>query len=305
MNQPGSESVSAAPLYPLTLPGIKKEDLSKPLRKDVSGLILKNLTLLCALLAALVLLILAGFIIARGVPYLNWDMFSWKSTTENLSMLPAILNTLLICAGSLLISVPCGVGAAIYLQEYARPGSKFTALASLMAETLSGIPSIVFGLFGMLFFAGTLHLQLSVLSGMLTMAMMVLPLVVRTSQEALAQIPDSMRQASYALGVGRVHTIFKILLPQAAAGIFSGILLSAGRIIGESAALIYTAGTIAKVALNLSDPGATLSVHLFKLLNEGLFIDQAGAVALVLLVVVCLLNLAQILLCRKMTKGLK
>ncbi len=304
MNQPVS-----TPLPSSSLSQTKKEkaktDLSKAMPRRFSSLLLRNLALLCALMAAGILLVLCGFILIRGLPALNGDLFAWKSTTENLSMLPAIFNTLSICFGSLLISVPCGVGAAIYLQEYARPGSKFTALASLMAETLAGIPSIIFGLFGMLFFVGSLHLQLSILSGMLTMAMMVLPFIVRTAQEALVQIPSSMRQASYALGAGRLHTIVHVLLPQAAGGICSGILLAAGRIVGESAALIYTAGTIARIAVGLLDPGATLSVHLFKLLNEGLYIREAGAVALVLLIVVCVLNLLQMLLSRTMTKGWK
>ncbi len=272
-------------------------------KTDHIGLALR---ILCSLAAFCSIFILAGlilYILVNGIPWLKADLFSWTYTTENVSMMPAILNTILMIAATLVIALPVGIGAAIYLEEYARPGSKFVDLVSITAQTLAGIPSIVFGLFGMLLFGYALHLGLSLLSGILTLAILVLPLILRTAQEALHAVPTSMREASFALGAGRVQTIFKVVLPQAASGIFSGILLASGRILGESAALIYTSGTLAKASFNLLDPGATLSVHLYKLLNEGLYIHQANAVAVVLLVFCILTNLAQKLIQRKMTKG--
>lgn len=278
-------------------------DLRPAKKKDWSAVILKGMTYLAAFCAFGIMAGMVIYILVRGIPYLSASMFAWSYTTDNLSMMPAVINTLLAVLLTLLVSLPVGVGAAIYLQEYAKPNSLFVRLVTITAETLSGIPSIVFGLFGMLFFVYALHMGLSLLAGVLTLSILVLPLIMRTSQEALAAVPDSMREASYALSAGKLQTIFKILLVQAAPGIFSGILLAIGRILGESAALIYTSGTIAKAAFSLMDPGATLSVHMYKLLNEGLYMDQAGAVAVVLLGLVLLINLLQSILCKKIMKG--
>ncbi len=273
-------------------------------KTDRIGLALRTLCSLAAFCCAAILVGLILYIVINGLPWLTADLFSWTYTTQNVSMMPAIINTVLMIIATLAIALPVGIGAAIYLEEYAKPGSKFVELVSITAQTLAGIPSIVFGLFGMLFFGYALHMGLSMLSGILTLAILVLPLILRTSQEALHAVPTSMREASFALGAGRVQTIFKVVLPQAATGIFSGVLLASGRILGESAALIYTSGTLAKAAFNLFDPGATLSVHLYKLLNEGLYTHQANATAVVLLAFCIAMNLAQKMLERKMTKGL-
>lgn len=273
-------------------------------KTDRIGLALRTLCSLAAFCCAAILVGLILYIVINGLPWLTADLFSWTYTTQNVSMMPAIINTVLMIIATLAIALPVGIGAAIYLEEYAKPGSKFVELVSITAQALAGIPSIVFGLFGTLFFGYALHMGLSMLSGILTLAILVLPLILRTSQEALHAVPTSMREASFALGAGRVQTIFKVVLPQAAAGIFSGVLLASGRILGESAALIYTSGTLAKAAFNLFDPGATLSVHLYKLLNEGLYTHQANATAVVLLAFCIAMNLAQKMLERKMTKGL-
>lgn len=271
--------------------------------RDLLSIVLRTLTYLGAGLGFLVLASLVLYILLAGVPYLTASLFAWTYTTDNLSMMPAIVNTLLAILLTLAIALPIGVGTAIYLQEYAPKGSTLVKAVSVTAETLAGIPSIVYGLFGMLFFVYALHMGLSLLAGTLTLAIMVLPVILRTTQEALSEIPDSMREASLALGAGKLRTIFKILLPQAASGILSGILLATGRILGESAALIFTAGTIAKAAFNVMDPGATLSVHMYKLLNEGLYMDQAAAVSVVLLLLAALITLLQSALCHHLMKG--
>ncbi|MFR7638309.1 MAG: phosphate ABC transporter permease PstA [Allobaculum sp.] len=305
-----SSSTLALPAgqFDIPRPSVPAKEQKKPLplsegKADVSGLILRALTWLYAGAGFLIMASMVIYILFTGVPNLSASLFAWTYTTDNVSMMPAIINTVLITVLTLAVSLPIGIGAAVYLEEYAPRESRFVSLVSVAAETLAGIPSIVFGLFGMLLFVTRMHLGLSLLSGVLTLAVLVLPLVLRTAQEALRAVPDSMREASYALGAGKLRTIFKVLLPQAAGGIFSGILLASGRIAGESAALIYTAGTLAKPAFDLMSPGATLSVHMYKLLNEGLYMPQASSVAVVLLVLCIIMNLGQMLICKKMTKG--
>lgn len=199
--------------------------------------------------------------------------------------------------------MPCPWGcAAIYLTEYAKPGNRLVPPIRLTTETLAGIPSIVYGLFGYLVFVKALHLRLSLLSGALTLAIMILPTIMRTTEEALRSIPQSYREASFGLGAGRLRTVFVILLPTALPGILGGVLLSVGRIVGETAALIYTAGTVAKIA-GLTDGGRTLAVHMYALIGEGLYTDAAYATAVVLLAVVILLNALSDLLLGKHKKG--
>ncbi len=279
--------------------GNRKKATVRSAHPDLAAKVLKALTWMFAGCGFLIMATLVIYIIATGLPHLAPSLFAWTYTTENVSMMPAIINTVLTVLLTLAISVPIGVGAALYLEEYAPRDSKFVSMVSIAAETLAGVPSILFGLFGMLLFVGSMHLGLSLLSGVLTLSVLVLPLILRTAQEALRSVDDSLRMGSYALGAGKLRTIFCILLPGAADGLCSGILLATGRILGESAALIYTAGTLAKPAFDLLNPGATLSVHLYKLLNEGLFMQQASAVAFVLLVVCALMNLAQLALARK------
>lgn len=271
-------------------------------RKNTRAALVRAALWACALLTAGVFLLLVAYVLVRGVPHLRLSMFSPTYTTENLSMLPAILNTLTMTGVTLLIAVPLGVGAAIYLTEYAKPGNRLVPPICLTTETLAGIPSIVYGLFGYLVFVKALHLRLSLLSGALTLAIMILPTIMRTTEEALRSIPQSYREASFGLGAGRLRTVFVILLPTALPGILGGVLLSVGRIVGETAALIYTAGTVAKIA-GLTDGGRTLAVHMYALIGEGLYTDAAYATAVVLLAVVILLNALSDLLLGKHKKG--
>ena len=218
-------------------------------------------------------------------------------------MLPSIINTVLMTLLSLLIAAPLGIFSAIYLVEYAKRGNKIVKLIRITAETLSGIPSIVYGLFGMLFFVVTLHWSYSILSGAFTLAIMILPLIIRTTEEALKSVPDAYREGSFGLGAGRLRTVFRIVLPSAVPGILAGIILAIGRIVGETAALIFTAGTAPVVPKSLFDSARTLSVHMYNLSQEGLYVDQAYATAVVLLLVVVAINGLSNFVAKKIAKG--
>ena len=266
-----------------------KQNFKTALRHPAS-LLLKLFVLLSAAVTMGVLLFIIIFIVAKGAPHLSPGLFAWKYTSDNVSMTPAIINTLIMTAVSLMIAVPLGIFAAIYLVEYAKRGSKLVKVIRMTAETLSGIPAIIYGLFGLLFFATYLRWGYSMLSGALTLVIMILPLVIRTTEEALIAVPDTYREASFGLGAGKLRTIFRIILPAAVPGILSGVILSIGRIVGETAALIYTSGTVAQTAVDLTKSGRTLAVHMYSLSREGLHMDEAYATELVLLVLVVLIN---------------
>ena len=257
---------------------------------------------LSAAITVFVLIAVVGYILIKGIPNLNMAMFEWTYTTDNVSMMPAIINTLSVTAIALLIAVPFGIFSAIYLVEYAKRGNKLVNLIRLTTETLSGIPSIVYGLFGYLMFVVALEWSYSIMAGTLTLAIMILPLIMRTTEEALKAVPDSFREGSFGLGAGKLRTVFRIVLPSAVPGILSGVILGIGRIVGETAALIYTAGTVTGVASSLFSSGRTLSVHMYALLSEGLFTNQAYATAVVLLLVVIIINAISGLIARKVTK---
>lgn len=265
------------------------QDKMRSYAKHPGSLLLLLLVILAAAITVVTLLFLVGYILISGVPYLKPSLFSIEYNSENVSMLPAIINTVEMVAIALVLSVPFGVGAAIYLVEYAKKGNKLVEVVRLTAETLTGIPSIIYGLFGMLFFNIALHWRYSMMSGAATLAIMVLPTIMRTTEEALLCVPDSFREGSFGLGAGKLRTIFRIVLPAAIPGILSGIILSIGRIVGETAALIYTAGTVTGVA-GLMDSGRTLAIHMYVLSNEGLHKNEANATAVVLLLVVLLIN---------------
>ena len=250
-----------------------------------------------------VLLFLIGYILIRGIPYLSPSLFEMKYTSENCSMMPAILMTLRMTGLSLLIAIPISVFTAVYLVEYAKRGNKLVDLIRLTAETLSGIPSIVYGLFGMLFFVTQLHWGLSLLAGSMTLAIMILPLIMRSTEEALLAVPDMYREASFGLGAGKLRTTFRIVLPSAMPGILAGIILAVGRVVGETAALMYTAGTSTETVNGLLDSGRTLAVHMYCLSSEGLHTNQAYATAVVLLLIVLLMNTLSALVARKLTKS--
>ncbi len=260
---------------------------------------------LAAVLSAAILLSIVGYILVMGVPHLSLDLFDLSYNSTNLSVMPALINTLIMIVLSLLVAFPLGLGAAIYLVEYTRRDNRFVKVIRLTAETLTGIPSIVYGLFGLLFFVTALQWRMSLLSGALTLAIMVLPVILRTSEEALKAVPDSYREGSFSLGAGRLRTVFRVLLPAAIPGIMAGIILSIGRIFGESAALIYTAGTVAQMPESLFDSTRTLSVHMYVLSNEGLYIDKAYATAVVLLIVVVIINVLSAAVAKRITKGEK
>ncbi|MEG1887117.1 MAG: phosphate ABC transporter permease PstA, partial [Oscillospiraceae bacterium] len=235
-------------------------------------------------------------------PYLKADLFSFTYTTENASLMPALINTIIMTGISLLISVPLGVFSAIYLVEYAARGNKLVVLIRVTAETLSGIPSIVYGLFGMLFFVTTLGWGYSLLAGALTLSIMILPLVMRTTEEALKSVPDIYREGSFGLGAGRLRTVFKIILPSAVPGILAGVILATGRIVGETAALIFTSGTVAQAPKTIMDSGRTLAVHMYSLSREGLYVNQSYATAVVLLVIVVIINGLSAFVAKKLTR---
>lgn len=269
-------------------------------RKPFS-LVLLILVVLAAAFSVLALVFLIVYILVMGIPHLTPELFAWEYNSENVSCMPAIINTIVVTLLTLLIAVPFGIGAAIYLAEYAKRGNKLVKLIRTMAETLSGIPSIVYGLFGMLFFVTTLQWRLSLLAGSFTLAIMVLPTIMRTTEEALLSVPDSYREGSYGLGAGKLRTIIKIILPSAMPGILAGIILAVGRIVGETAALLYTAGSASGLANGLMSSGRTLAIHMYVLANEGLHTDQAWATAVVLLVLVLLINTLSAFIAKKLT----
>ena len=264
-------------------------DKLKSYRKHPGSFVLLLLVLIAAVLTIGVLVFLVGYILIRGIPFLKPSLFAWNYTSDNVSMLPAMINTLFMTVLALVISIPFGVGAAIYLVEYAKKGNKLVEIVRVTAETLAGIPSIIYGLFGMLFFVTALHWGYSMLAGAMTLAIMVLPTIMRTAEEALLCVPDSFREGSFGLGAGKLRTIFKIVLPSAIPGILSGIILAIGRIVGETAALIYTSGTVAGIA-GFLDSGRTLAIHMYSLSREGMHTNEAYATAVVLLVIVLLIN---------------
>ena len=275
------------------------------LRRPLS-LLLFLLVGLASLLTAATLLFIIGYILVRGAPHITPSLFELTYNSVNVSLFPAVVTTVMMTLLSLLIAAPLGIFTAIYLVEYARRGNRLVGLVRITSETLSGIPSIVYGLFGMLFFVTALHWGFSLLSGACTLAIMILPLIMRTTEEALKSVPDSFREASFGLGAGRLRTVFKVVLPSAVPGILAGVILAIGRIVGETAALIYTAGTVAQIpggkdALFLS--GRTLAIHMYVLSSEGLHTNEAYATAVVLLVTVLLINTLSAVVARRLTKG--
>lgn len=267
-----------------------RQKLKEYKRSPLSGLLFL-LVCISAFIAVAVLIFLIIYILYHGIPNLTLPgLFAWEYNSENVSMTPAIINTVIMTALSLAMAVPLGVFSAIYLVEYAKRGNRLVKLVRITAETLSGIPSIVYGLFGYVLFVITLHWGYTLLSGAITLAIMILPLIMRTTEEALIAVPDSFREGSFGLGAGRLRTVFRIVLPSAVPGILAGVILAIGRIVGESAALIFTAGTNPVVPDSLFASTRTLSVHMYALMSEGLYTEQAFATAVVLLVVVIFIN---------------
>lgn len=272
-------------------------------KSKIQSIALRIAVYASGLLTVGVLLCLVVYILIKGVPHLSLDLFSLKYTSENVSLFPALINTVTMTFFSLLIAVPLGIFSAIYLVEYAKRGNKLVSVVRITAETLSGIPSIVYGLFGFLLFVTTLGFGYSLLAGALTLSIMILPVIMRTTEEALISVPDSYREGSLGLGAGKLRTIFKIILPSAIPGILAGVILSVGRIVGETAALIYTAGSVAQIPDNLMGSGRTLSVHLYALWTEGLNTEQSYATAVVLLIMVIGLNTLSAFVAKRLGRG--
>lgn len=269
-------------------------------RRDPVSLLLLLAVGFAAFFTMLALLFIIAYILVKGIPHLRPELFASKYTSENVSLLPALINTLSMTFLSLLFAVPAGTGAAIYLTEYAERGNRLVDIIGITTETLSGIPSIVYALFGSLFFVNYLNFGLSLLSGALTLSIMILPLIMRTTEEALKSVPDSYREGSFGLGAGKLRTIFSVVLPSAVPGILAGVILGVGRIVGESAALIFTAGTVAETATSVFASARTLSVHMYAISGEGLYINQTYATAVVLLIVVILINALSGFLAKKL-----
>lgn len=276
---------------------------AKSYLKTPGSLLVMLLVMFSAIITFTVLIFLIVYILVHGVPYLKPSLFSLHYNSENASLMPALINTVIMTFFSLLIAVPLGIFSAIFLVEYAKRGNRFVHVIRLTTETLQGIPSIVYGLFGMLFFVTTCHWGFSILAGVFTLAIMILPLIMRSTEEALKAVPDSYREGSFGLGAGKLRTVFRIVLPSAIPGILAGVILAIGRIVGETAALIYTAGTVAKVPGSLLGSGRTLAVHMYNLASEGLYMDQAYATAVILLVLVVLINTLSGVVAKKLTKS--
>ena len=285
------EAVSAAK------PAVRAQAKTEKVHGAASAAVLKGLVYGAAMLTFAVLLFLIGYILVTGIPHLKPSLFRWNYTSENVSMMPAILTTVETTALALLLAVPLG----LFTAEYAKRGNKLVNVIRITTETLSGIPSIVYGLFGMLFFVTRLHWGYSLLAGAMTLAIMILPLIMRTAEEALMAVPDSYREGSFGLGAGRLRTVFRIVLPAAGPGILSGVILGIGRIVGETAALIFTAGTMAQIP-GLFQSGRTLAIHMYVLSGEALHMNEANATAVVLLLVVLLMNMLSALAAKKLTK---
>lgn len=268
-------------------------------KKKLSEFIMNFITWASAAITISILIFIIGFIVIKGVPYIKPSLFSFTYNSENVSLIPALITTIIMTFLSLIIAIPLGVFSAIYLIEYSKPGNKIISIIQITTETLSGIPSIIYGLFGLLFFVTYLEWGFSILSGSFTLAIMVLPLIIRSSEEAIKSVPDSFREGSYGLGAGKLRTVFKIVLPSAMPGILAGIILSVGRIVGETAALIYTSGTVAQVPTSIFQSARTLSVHMYALSSEGFHINEGYATAVLLLIIVVLINFTSSKLAKK------
>lgn len=249
-----------------------------------------------------VLVFIVLFVVLKGAMSFRPEMLSFKYTTENVSMGPAIVTTLLTVLLAILFASPIGIFTAIFLVEYTDVENKLVKAIRLATETLAGIPSIVYGLFGMLFFGLKLKLGFSVISGVLTVSIMILPIIMRATEEALKSVHPSVRQGSFALGAGKLRTIFKVVLPIAIPGILSGIILSVGRVVGETAALMYTLGTSTSMPTSLNVSSRTLALHMYVLSSEGKHVGEAYATGMVLLILVLIINWSSTKLANKLSE---
>lgn len=271
-----------------------RRDEPKSYRKTGSAQdIMCVLSWIAATVVAFTLVFIVAFVLVKGLPHLSFDFLFGKSGNAHTTLAPAFVSTIMLVFLALVIALPLGIGAAIYLNEYAKKGSNFVKVVRLFVDTLAGIPSIVFGLFGMTFFVVGMGMGYSLAAGGITLALIILPTIIRSVEQSLSEVPDSMREASYALGAGKLRTIFVVVLPQALSGIITSIILSIGRIVNESAALIFTVGSAATfVPQGYGDSAASFAVLVWKFMSNGLQVNEAYATASVLLIFVVVLNLA-------------
>jgi phosphate transport system permease protein len=265
-------------------------------KRKTKSIILKSMVWLCGILTVGILAYILLFILVRGIPNINMEFLFGEYNSDSLSAFSSIVTTVEMIVISLIIAVPVGVFCAIYLHEYAKRGNKAVKVIRLAVDTLAGIPSIVYGLFGMIFFVNILGLRASVLSGVLTISIMILPVIISSSEEAIKSVPDMYREGSLGLGATRLRTVFSIVLPTAMPGILSGVILAIGRIVGETAALIFTSGTnvLENPTLNLMASQRTLAIHMYMLASEGLphSKDMAFATGAILIIIVFVVNFA-------------
>jgi len=264
--------------------------------------ILNALVYLCAIFTVSVLILIVGFIFLNGIKLISPSFIFGDYTSSGGGIKPMIIATLYVVLLSILIATPIGILSAVYLQEYAKQG-KVVKIIRFATESLSGIPSIVYGLFGGIFFVVALNYSYSILSGALTVAIIILPIIIRTTEESLKTVPSSYREASLGLGATKFQTLYKIIIPSAIPGILSGVILAMGRVIGESAAILLTAGTVAQMPYSLFDSARTLTVQAYLVTKENGDINQACAVGIVLIVIILALNYIAKLISKKFNKA--
>ncbi len=270
--------------------------------RKVRDTLLKLLIWLCGFITVGTLAWILIYILINGFSHLSLDFIFSEYKGDSHGILPMIINTIYIVLLSLIISTPIGIFSAIYLVEYSKPG-KILMLIRFATETLQGIPSIIYGLFGFIFFVTFLKLGFSILAGALTLSIMVLPTIIRTTEEALKTVPVSYREGSLALGATKLQTIMKVVLPSAISGILNSVILSIGRIVGETAAVYLTAGMVTRFPRSIMDSGRTLSVHLYMLAKEGLSFEEAFSTATILIITVAVINSITNMIAKKIKKS--
>ncbi|HDY7502431.1 phosphate ABC transporter permease PstA [Vibrio vulnificus] len=272
--------------------------------RQVKDNILNALVWAAAALTVGFLFWIMWYILSNGLQHVDWNFISdnYTRTGEEHGIFPMIISTIYMVVASIAVAAPLGIMTAIYLTEYAKVGSRLVKVIRFCTESLAGIPSIIFGLFGMTFFVAILGLGFSILSGALTLSILILPVIIRTTEEALMAVPQTYREGSYGLGASKIYTIWRLILPSAMPGILTSVILSIGRVIGESAPVFLTAGMVARIPDSLLDSGRTLTVHLYKLTTELFTIEewnQAYGTATVLIVVVLLINMVTKLIAKR------
>ncbi len=269
-----------------------------------SDIILLYLCILCGAFTILVLFFILFHILFNGISHVSFEFLSTPFKGKYTGIYPMIISTIYIIITTLIIAVPIGIFCAIYLTEYIKDGF-FVKIIRFSIRCLTGIPSIIYGLFGLIFFVTTIKLQYSILAGALTLSIMVLPTIITTTEEALRTVPMTYKEASLALGATRVTTIFKIILPCAMPGILTAVILSIGRIVGETAAVYLTAGMAKNIPASIMQSGRTLAVHLYYLANEGISMDQSYATGTVLIITIAILNFLALMVAKVFTKNSK